>query len=687
MSASVRRKPKPRSKVESLESRRLLVAFGTPWPDARDLTISFPDDQVDVGAYENDIQSTLDQIATRQEWQELSLRAYQTWAIHADINVGLRNDHNVAFGSPGFMVGDPRFGEFRIGAFPQQGILANSVPFQAIAGTYSGDLLLNSNEQFTFHDWADDTGPDPSTIGENERDLFSLLLHETGNTLGISDSADEWTVMFQQYTSPKGVLTQDDIGRLQDLYGARTDPYEQADNGQLQSATLLTTPIDFDSSADVLRTRGSLASGSDVDYFKVISGAGVDTATIQVKASGISLLQSKLELVDASGAVLDDSTSVSVFDNDNTLQLNGLLNQSEVYIRVSAADSDDIYAVGDYELIVDYRDQAVRSTDLIESAYDAGPDTLFSNYGLADSEADENDTFVNPEIVASTSGNPNRYELFSSVSSADDIDFFKFAAPAEIDGRLVVNVSGVGLDQPELKVRILDSDGKGVSTAGVLRSDGTWMLEVAEPQPGAEYVLRISVDPSSAVGVGNYIAVAEFVQASSQMNEMAAGTLSDSTDTFVQWTATETKLLRFDLGSVGATSAQGVQLTIYDAHTRELKAVVTSTGDVTRTTLAWIQQGDYILRFSTVSTDGSAVENVSYALAVEGVSDDQGDGDDSDDDDDNYYYYDYYYSDTYGDYDYEWYEDPASEYYDDYEYEPFNDDDYDYDSDYGDYGP
>ena len=148
MSASVHRKPKPRSTVESLESRRLLVAFGAPWPDARDLTISFPDDQVDVGGYENDIQSTLDQIATRQEWQELSLRAYQTWAIHADINVGLRNDHNVAFGSPGLTVGDPRFGEFRIGAFPQQGILASSVPFQAIAGTYSGDLLLNSNEQF-----------------------------------------------------------------------------------------------------------------------------------------------------------------------------------------------------------------------------------------------------------------------------------------------------------------------------------------------------------------------------------------------------------------------------------------------------------------------------------------------------------------------------------------------------------
>ena len=366
-----------------------------------------------------------------------------------------------------------------------------------------------------------------------------------------------------------------------------------------------------------------------------------------------------------------------MFDNDNTVQLTGLANQSEVYVRVSAADSDDVYAVGDYELVVDYRDETVRATDYVDSTYDAGADSLFSNYGLADAESGENDRFVAPEIADSLAGNANRYELHSSVSSADDIDFFKIAAPSQIGGRLVVNVSGVGLDQPELKVRILDSDGKGVSTAGVLRSDGTWMLEVAEPQPGEEYVLRVSVDPSSAVGVGNYVAVAEFVQPSSQMNEMAAGTLSDSTDTFIRWTATETKLLRFDLGSSGATSTQGVQLTVYDAHTGELQAVVTSTGDVTRTTLAWIQQGDYILRFSTISSDGSAVEDLSYSLAVEGVSDDQGDGDDSDDDYGNYDYDYYYIYDQYTENDYDWYEDPSDDPYteqdsDEYEYDYAN---------------
>ncbi|MGI9470764.1 MAG: hypothetical protein ACR2NZ_04475, partial [Rubripirellula sp.] len=130
--------------IERLESRDLLAAFGTPWPEPRDLQISFPADGVEVSNLSNDIAQTLDQIAEREAWQELVLRAYQTWAIHADINVGVRNDYDLGFGSPGLLTDDPRFGEFRIGSIPQTGLLASSLPFQTVAGTYSGDLLLNS---------------------------------------------------------------------------------------------------------------------------------------------------------------------------------------------------------------------------------------------------------------------------------------------------------------------------------------------------------------------------------------------------------------------------------------------------------------------------------------------------------------------------------------------------------------
>ena len=44
MPSTVRRRPTATIDLESLESRNLLAAFGTPWPEPRDLTISFPAD-------------------------------------------------------------------------------------------------------------------------------------------------------------------------------------------------------------------------------------------------------------------------------------------------------------------------------------------------------------------------------------------------------------------------------------------------------------------------------------------------------------------------------------------------------------------------------------------------------------------------------------------------------------------
>ena len=71
------------------------------------------------------------------------------------------------------------------------------------AGTYSGDLLLNSNEVYTYHDWANSAAPDPASQVGDERDLFSLLLHESGNTLGLDDNMSDWTVMFGSTPFPR----------------------------------------------------------------------------------------------------------------------------------------------------------------------------------------------------------------------------------------------------------------------------------------------------------------------------------------------------------------------------------------------------------------------------------------------------------------------------------------------------
>ena len=648
MSRTLRRRTAASIEMQTLEDRRMLAAFGTPWPDARDLTISFPSDNVRVGSYENNIAETLDPLTSRDQWQELALRAYQTWAINADINVGLRNDYDVPFGTPGMTTGDPRFGEFRIGAFPQQGLLASSVPFQAVAGTYSGDLLLNSNEQLQFHDWNDGVAPDPDSLGPLDRDLFSVLLHEVGNTLGIEDNSLDWSVMFHQYTVPKGMLSAEDIASVQALYGARSDPYESVDNGQLHIATVIPNIAGFDPTTDVIRTRGSLAESNDVDYHKIIPLAGHDSATIRLRASGISLLKSRLDIVDELDNVLASSSSASVFDNDNVLQISGLASHSSIYLRVSADDPSDVYSVGDYEIEVDYRSAAVQAADPVVGGHDSGPESLFASFALEDDELGLNDTIGNATQLNPTEYvSDDRYEVHSSVSAASDIDLWKFTAPGTIDGRLIAHVSGVGLDSPDVRIQVLDSDGNQAGTAARLRPDGTFTVEVAQPVSGADYFMRVAVDPSSAVDVGNYVATVEFESPSTQMNDLVSDQVSDDGDNFVRWTAGKTKLYRFELSAGDAESDQAVRLTIYDAHTKEVRLIAVTQAGVTRGALAWLQQGDYILRFTAISRTGLPVDGITYSLTADGISDDQ---DDDDDDDDGNYYYDsgYYGSGYYG---------------------------------------
>ncbi|MCD0458035.1 matrixin family metalloprotease [Roseiconus lacunae] len=652
MSRARRSPVKTKVDLETLEQRRLLTTFGEAWPNERELTISFPADGVAIGKEENELSSMLDQIASRQEWQELLLRAYQTWSIHSGFNVGLRNDYDLRFGTPGLTVGDPRFGEFRIGAFPQTGLVASSVPFQATAGTHAGDLLLNSNEQFTFHDWDQDLGPAPETIAPNERDLFSLFLHEAGNTLGIEDNYLPSSVMFAQYTVPKGVLTEEDIDSIQSLYGERDDPYESVDNGQVLSATVVETPNGFDPATSVLRLRGSLSAPADVDVYKVTPLIGCDTITLRVRTEGVSLLQSNLELVDAAGHVLESDVSESVFDNNVEITVDGLDERNEIYLRVSAADSDDIYSVGDYFVEVDYRDETSRAADLSPGSYQSGADALFTGFDLADFEVGSNDTLADATTLGmdhqngGVAINEDRFEFVASTNSIDDVDVYKITAPSEAPGRLMVHVAGVGSDAPSLNLRVVDATGQPVGTSGVARANGTFTVEVAAPQASQEYFIQVSVDPNSNVGLGNYVAVAEFDQSAASMHQLTSGTVEADADRFVRWEASKTKLFRFALSADSPDASQGVRLTIYDAHTREIKLIVRAEASTTRMAMGWLQEGEYILQFTAIANEGASVQTVDYSLGIDGLSDDQ-DDDPYDGDDPGYDPYDYQYNESY----------------------------------------
>src|SRR5690242_18207122 len=100
--------------VEMLEDRLAPATFGVPWSDPTHLTLSFVPDKTPVADGASALFQTLNASAATSAWETAILRAFQTWAVQANINIGVVADSGLPLGTPGMPQGDPRFGDIRI---------------------------------------------------------------------------------------------------------------------------------------------------------------------------------------------------------------------------------------------------------------------------------------------------------------------------------------------------------------------------------------------------------------------------------------------------------------------------------------------------------------------------------------------------------------------------------------------
>jgi hypothetical protein len=93
--------------VERLEPRDVPALFGTPWPNAQSLTLSFAQDGTTIAGYSQDLVNRAQPSALFGEmntagatnaWKSEILRAFQTWAAQTNINIGLVPDAGSPFG-------------------------------------------------------------------------------------------------------------------------------------------------------------------------------------------------------------------------------------------------------------------------------------------------------------------------------------------------------------------------------------------------------------------------------------------------------------------------------------------------------------------------------------------------------------------------------------------------------------
>src|SRR6516164_10655923 len=86
-------------RIEQLEDRTVLSAFGVPWPDPEHLTLSFVPDGTQVGTAQSNLFQLLNAKYPTAVWENEILRAFQTWAVNANINIGMVPDSGLPIGT------------------------------------------------------------------------------------------------------------------------------------------------------------------------------------------------------------------------------------------------------------------------------------------------------------------------------------------------------------------------------------------------------------------------------------------------------------------------------------------------------------------------------------------------------------------------------------------------------------
>jgi hypothetical protein len=239
--------------LEALEDRLAPATWGNPWPDGAHLTLSFAPDGTSVGNRVSVLHQALSGTGT-EAWQREILRAFQTWAVQANLNIGLVGDDGSAFGSPGRPQGDDRFGDIRLAGYAMSSeVMALASPFDAAAGTWAGDVKLNTAYNFG--------------LGQSNVDLFTALLHEAGHVFGLDHDDDAHSAIAARYHGAVAGLSASDIVHIRELYGARAaDHYDAArNNGTLGTASTLSLLAQGDGSLG-LRTEADVTSSADVDF-------------------------------------------------------------------------------------------------------------------------------------------------------------------------------------------------------------------------------------------------------------------------------------------------------------------------------------------------------------------------------------------------------------------------------------
>ena len=599
----MRKAPRRRPSLESLEERRLPAIFGLPWPDPVHLTLSFAPDGAVVGDAPSTLNQTLGSTLPSAVWKADILRAFQSWAAFGNINIGLVSDNGQAAGQPGPLQSNPGTGDIRISARPlSSNVLAEAVPFDLL-DSWSGTVVLNSNA--TFGD-----GPNAS------EDLFTAALHEAGHVLGLPDNeTDPTSAMYDENSPVRTGPNAADVAALQALYGARSDSPDEGRQGNDSIATA--TPIAFLAPGSPLGwfpnwfqgpvavptvVNGDIGTLSDKEVYEFNTPLTGGAFAVAVRTSGISLLAARLDVYDPLGQLVASATATDPLHGDLMVTIPSSVPGATYHAQVSSARSD-AFGIGAYRL-------AVGAPDLAAAAVNASSSTSTVPGESVNQPAD-----LDPSTTTDARW---PYVVTGSLNGSNDANYFRISTSKTAPGALIVSAWGLQSGGLSPSLTVFDARRNPVAVQILAQDASSVTVQLLAASADTKYTIEVSAaDPAHASG--GYELGATFRTSPITLSSFAAGALGSSqTQDFRTLQVNQSGLFRFDVSALaGSGSPAGdiaVRMTVYDAQNRPVFSIRSVANAASGAGDVLLAPGKYHIRIVAGTRTGSPLPTISYAL-------------------------------------------------------------------------